>query len=1486
MSLYRFRHLSLRTGTSVLAVAATVAAGGIFPVAQATGSEHTERVIIELEGAPALDRLSGDRMEALRRDTGTRADALEAYRSVTAAIEKAQDDVAKSAESKGVRLTEKRHITGVLNALVADVAASDITSLRELPGVARVTKDARISLLATDKSSDKPTTSTEPVTQSAGEAVRAETADPTPAPQGGLATDKTVDPDAAHGEGTTVAILDTGVDYTLADLGAGFGDGFKVVGGYDFANDDADPMDDHYHGTHVAGIVAGTGAESVTGVAPAADLTAYKVLDFTGSGWISWALGGLEAAADPTGEHPADIINMSLGMPGDGTDPVGVAATNATKSGVLVVAAAGNEGPSEATIGSPAAADGVLAVGASITDFRFATATLAAPEERELATWRVVFSGVAPAEDTTAPIVDVADGSEEAFASAGDITGKVVAYRGWAPRNTLFPIHSALVVARRAEERGAIAALVYERSVLDEDAPAGPSPVALGGAEAGVVGMAPSGATTLDSGDDLRLDSLVVFGMSESEYETFAPAVMDGSARMTLSSLDATDHIASFSSRGPTTFGTIKPEIVAPGYQIRSTVPASQGVAENAYRASGTSMASPHVAGVAALVHAQHPALDPAAIRARLIGSAVPLASDAHTLSPSVQGAGRASAAASLAATVVAAPDTLAFGQADADGDPSRTLKLELSNTSDIPLTGHIEAEPSAGSQGTLSFDGTDITVAPGATASVAVTATATVSDVDTELSGVVVVRLSDGTEVRVPFLQMSRRLGVTATPAPSTDGATVLVSSFLPLEAPPILTITGPTGEPFTVPTTAADSMPGWYKADIARSEVGVYGVSASGEAEGRTIAGTGTFEVIPGATSNTTWQQLGRDASSKQLAVSMVAVGTAMQTTTTSVHPFVTTNHGATWRQVGNLPVAEGTGTVIADPTSGTSFWYAVNGANGQVTYDPTYHGKLLRTEDLGATWAQLPLPDKHIQAIATEGQNLAVIFTDGVEISRDGGKSWIHSGFAWPVTINGATIHRGDLFVSGGRSVWRVADVFGQTGAPTRVHALNEGHTYGIASNGDVLAVSRTGGAEVSTDSGDTWKASTTIAPHEHTTGIVALGNDFFMGGLQGYFHSRDGGETWVKAPSPIPSAIPVDFDRWPDRRSSLLIPLEQAGLFESRDDGKSFERIGVSATSVASVIASSNAEGTPTVFIADEQGSGSRPLSGRKELKADATEWGLTGTEVHFGVAVSDLEQDATSRNSLWRVHTDGNRFVTMQASPDGGSTWNVVGPRTGGTAIHDLEASPTVSGHLAASFSHPDERGVAVTHDAWQHWEVYNHPVTIQTLAIDPHDESRLWLATDQGLYRSDDEGRTIRQVLAEPTRTVWVDPRDSNRVLAGGRGLWQSNDGGGTFSAADAGGADMYVTSFTSATVAGDKGGQGILFAGTTTFIPGHSWVNGRGVLASRDGGKTWSNVSAGLAMTAVTDLDVSDDNKWLLAGTRSGGLYRADIKSLIPLVE
>ncbi|MBW2966099.1 S8 family serine peptidase, partial [Candidatus Woesearchaeota archaeon] len=148
----------------------------------------------------------------------------------------------------------------------------------------------------------------------------------------------------------------------------GFGcEDCKVIGGYDFVNNDNNPMDDQGHGTHCAGIAAGNG--TLKGVAPDAKIYAYKVLSSGGGGYSDWIIAGIERAVDPNqdtdfSDH-VDIISMSLGGYGDPDDPMSQAVDTAVNNGVVAVIAAGNLGPGYQTIGSPGTARKAITVGAS-----------------------------------------------------------------------------------------------------------------------------------------------------------------------------------------------------------------------------------------------------------------------------------------------------------------------------------------------------------------------------------------------------------------------------------------------------------------------------------------------------------------------------------------------------------------------------------------------------------------------------------------------------------------------------------------------------------------------------------------------------------------------------------------------------------------------------------------------------------------------------------------------------------------------------------------------------------------------------------------------------------------------------------------------------------------------------------------------------------------------------------------------------------------
>ncbi|HET9271545.1 MAG TPA: S8 family serine peptidase [Vicinamibacterales bacterium] len=167
----------------------------------------------------------------------------------------------------------------------------------------------------------------------------------------------------------TVAVIDTGIDYTHPDLASHY------AGGYDFVHSTFDPLDDHGHGTHVAGTIAASlenltgnpaAAEGVVGVAPQARLLAYKVCAADGT-CTDFAV--IQAIARAVAEG-ARVINMSLGDT-QYSQALADAVQEAWDAGVVLVAGAGNDGTT--TPFYPAALDHVVAVGAFDEDHRRAS---------------------------------------------------------------------------------------------------------------------------------------------------------------------------------------------------------------------------------------------------------------------------------------------------------------------------------------------------------------------------------------------------------------------------------------------------------------------------------------------------------------------------------------------------------------------------------------------------------------------------------------------------------------------------------------------------------------------------------------------------------------------------------------------------------------------------------------------------------------------------------------------------------------------------------------------------------------------------------------------------------------------------------------------------------------------------------------------------------------------------------------------------------
>ncbi len=187
------------------------------------------------------------------------------------------------------------------------------------------------------------------------------------------------------GSGQTVAVIDSGIAWDHYALGGGFGEGNRVVGGWDFAEDDANPYDDGpagYHGTHVAGVI-GSDEATNSGVSPGVDLVALRVLDDNGLGEISWVEDALAWVHQNRNQfkYPITTVNLSLGADwnadaGDDWASLEDEFAQLEMDGIFISVAAGNgfESFNQSGLSFPASSQYVVPVGSydsngQISDF-------------------------------------------------------------------------------------------------------------------------------------------------------------------------------------------------------------------------------------------------------------------------------------------------------------------------------------------------------------------------------------------------------------------------------------------------------------------------------------------------------------------------------------------------------------------------------------------------------------------------------------------------------------------------------------------------------------------------------------------------------------------------------------------------------------------------------------------------------------------------------------------------------------------------------------------------------------------------------------------------------------------------------------------------------------------------------------------------------------------------------------------------------------
>lgn len=429
------------------------------------------------------------------------------------------------------------------------------------------------------------------------------------------------------GKGINIAIIDTGIDYTHPDLQQNF------IKGKDLVDLDDDPMETTIdegpptnHGTHVAGIIGANG--NLHGVAPEANILAYRALGPGGVGTTVQVLAALEEAVIDN----VDIINLSLGNSVNGPDyPTSVAVNAAAKHGVAVVIANGNEGPNNWTVGSPATASKALSVGA-----------YAKPVDKP-----ALYDAV---KDKTIELTELP------FSPRWDLQRdrQVVTNLKDAQINDRIALleldENSYETILQAEQLGAKAVLIYETELVKVEQLLQTIeqyiniPVALISVEDGVW-------LQKRAQDNVYFKQKLI-----NEAESVAP----------------------FSSRGPVTVNwMLKPDIIAPGVNILSTVP-------NGYEIlNGTSMATPHITGIIALIKEAHPTWTNEQIFGALKTTAKQIKEDKTVISPWIQGTGLAQVAEAIQTDTIIYNPLLSFGKVN-DHITERTINVTIENKSAI----------------------------------------------------------------------------------------------------------------------------------------------------------------------------------------------------------------------------------------------------------------------------------------------------------------------------------------------------------------------------------------------------------------------------------------------------------------------------------------------------------------------------------------------------------------------------------------------------------------------------------------------------------------------------------------------------------------------------------------------------------------------------------------------------------------------------------
>lgn len=434
------------------------------------------------------------------------------------------------------------------------------------------------------------------------------------------------------GSGIIISIIDTGIDLSHPDLEG------KIIGGYDFVDNDDMPEDVNGHGTQVAGIIVANG--NLKGIAPNSKILMYKVSEDGESVPSHLIIKAIEKSI----EDGADIINISLGINQTNTK-IDQAVNKAIRNNIFVVTAAGNFGPELNTIGSPGINPNAITVGAT---FNNVTSSIVSTFEIEGKTFNVF--PMVGTQSLTEPIT-----SQIIFGKYGRVHDLLENnFEG-----------SILLIERGSDIENEI---VYFSDKEKNAADVGAKAVVVYNNKPGIF----FGELIHEYVDEGYNPTIPALSLSR-EDGLLIKEILQSDTKGILDVFYHPDFVAYFSSRGPVSPFYIKPDLVAPGAFINTT-----DINGNYKISSGTSFAAPHVAGTAALILQKNPQLTPQELKSVLMTTSEIIYDQFDDRFPiEVSGNGRIDASKAINAELIIMPPNLIFDLSPANQIQTKNLKIK-----------------------------------------------------------------------------------------------------------------------------------------------------------------------------------------------------------------------------------------------------------------------------------------------------------------------------------------------------------------------------------------------------------------------------------------------------------------------------------------------------------------------------------------------------------------------------------------------------------------------------------------------------------------------------------------------------------------------------------------------------------------------------------------------------------------------------------------